>query len=123
VIFTDTMVEVVANSTYFFTTMLGPGSSAKHITLYFEYIKGDETSIDLELQWQTIYPWALGKTYAVGERKSDSSISPVLLKNTETGNVMFRVPVPDQVDGLFLVASYVGGTTGTLRMNACWELR
>ena len=114
----STFTTVSANTVYYVLTEVGVGVSANYISLFIGYTKGDETSINMTIEWLPDETWAGTTYYAIGERTSDETISPVILKFDTTDNVMFRVKVPYGMSRMYVTFAYVGGTTGALIVNA-----
>lgn len=117
----STFTTVSENAVYYISTDYASGSRGEHVGLYIEYTKGDETSINMTIEWYPNFSWASSGYYAIGERASDETIQPVTLKFDTTDKVMFRVKVPAGMSRLYVTFAYVGGTTGTLKINGVPE--
>jgi len=117
----STFTTVSANSVYYISTDYAPGSRGEHVGLYIEYTNGDETSIDMTIEWYPNFSWASGGYYGIGERASDETAQPVTIKFDTTDKLMFRIKVPAGMSRLYVTFTYVGGTTGTLKINGVPE--
>ncbi len=118
---TSTLTQVSANSVYNISTEFGPGVRGQHVTLYIDYTKGDETSVDMTIEWMPTGSWGSTDYYAVGERASDESAGPVTIKFDTTDKLMFRVKVPAATSRMYITTTYQSGTTGTFKVNAVVE--
>jgi hypothetical protein len=114
---TSTFTVVSANAVYYVSTEFGAGVRSNYIGLYIEYTKGDESSVDVTLNWLPNYTWAGTSYYAVGERANDETMQPVTLKFDTTGKTMYKIGVPAGASRLYIVIAYQSGSTGTFKMN------
>lgn len=118
---TSTFTQITANQVYYISTAFGAGVRGEHVALYVEYINGDETSVDLTIEWLPNFTWAGTTYYAIGERGGDETMQPVTLKFDTTDNTMYRVKVPAAASLMYITTTYVGGSTGTFKINAIVE--
>ncbi|MFA5378045.1 MAG: hypothetical protein WC455_20000 [Dehalococcoidia bacterium] len=117
----STFTTVSVNSVYYISTDYAPGSRGEHVGLYIEYTKGDESSVNMTIEWYPNFDWASSGYYAIGERASDETAQPVTIKFDTTDKLMFRVKVPAGMSRLYVTFAYVGGTTGTFKINGVPE--
>ena len=117
----STFTTVSTNSVYYISTDYASGSRGEHVGLYIEYTKGDESSINMTIEWYPVFDWASSGYYVIGERASDETVQPVTLKFDTTDKVMFRVKVPAGMSRLYITTTYVGGSTGTFKINGVAE--
>ena len=115
----STLTTVSANAVYYVSTEFGAGVQAKFINIYVGYTKGNETSIDITIAWMpdAYETWGSSTYYTIGERAGDETMQPVTLKFDTTGNTFYQIKVPAGVQRMYILPSYVGGTTGVMVLN------